>query len=590
MELLFLESLVYSFVFIFLNYITGDILFKKVSPSYSPQENQYINFFLKTASGMSINAFVVFCIAISGYFYIIALLPIYFFVIIYWRTFVVREINFSKSLKEAILNNKYEFLFFIFFSVAILAKSFKPAFAWDETMYHLPLAKFYSENHKLILNQYIRFPLFPQAMELFFTIGMLLKNDIFARQIANIPFFLICVGLCSISKKYSNNILYGLISILLLLAIKPLRASLGNAYVDLSLSVFVFAMIFSSAYLILDTKNAKFWLVLSILFGTTVASIKYSGLVVILINSFLLLLFKDKKTFTYYSLGILFFGSIWYVRNFFISGNPIHPAGGEFFGYFIWDRSDVISATFEQSTHGVPINIFNIPKSLIKASSSVLLIPLFLVFLIAKKNLMNKYLSAFFILYFLFWFFVTQVDRFLSPIWIVGIFMLELFLINFTSCPSFFRGLYEQRLYKKAFCLLSFLVLCFTIPGARIYSKDSWEKKLSEQPGYLVFKKLNAINSNNTKIIQVGLENAIYYSNNVVIGDWYGYGRYSQFLDCPRDCHSIIAPEAMAKKMASFDAEFLAVNFKRFDFDVMAYVDYFDVVFQTNDSILLRVK
>ena len=539
---------------------------------------------------MSINALVVFCLAISGYFYLIALMSIYFFVLIYWRTFVVRKINFSKSLKEAILNNKYEFLFFIFFIVAILAKSFKPAFAWDETMYHLPLAKFYSENHKLILNEYIRFPLFPQAMELFFSIGLLLKNDIFARQIANIPFFLSCVGLCGISKKYSNNILFGLICILLLLAIKPLRASLGIGYVDLSLSVFVFAMIFSSAYLIFDTKNAKFWLVLSILFGTTVASIKYSGLVVILINSFLLLLFKDKKTFIYYSLGILFFGSIWYIRNFFISGDPIHPAGGEFFGYFIWDRSDVISATFEQSTHGVPKNILNIPKSLIKASSSILLIPFFLVFFIAKKNLMNSYLSAFFILYFSFWFFVTQVDRFLSPIWIVGIFMLELFLINFTSCPSFFRVLHEQRLYKKTFFLLSFLVLCFTIQGARIYSKDSWETKLSKQPGYLVFKKLNAINSNNTKIIQVGLENAIYYSNNIVIGDWYGYGRYSQFLDCPRDCHSIIAPEPMAKKMASFDAEFLAVNFKRFDFDVMAYADYFDAVLQTNDSILLRVK
>ena len=114
--------------------------------------------------------------------------------------------------------------------------------------------------------------------------------------------------------------------------------------------------------------------------------------------------------------------------------------------------------------------------------------------------------------------------------------------------------------------------------------------KLSEQPGYLIFKKLNAINSNNSIIIQVGLENAIYYSNNVVIGDWYGYGRYSQFLDCPRDCHSIIAPEAMVNKMVSFDAEFLAVILKRFDLDVMAYADYFDVVYQTNDSILLLAR
>ena len=34
-------------------------------------------------------------------------------------------------------------------------------------------------------------------------------------------------------------------------------------------------------------------------------------------------------------------GGYWYLRSYIVSGDPIHPLGGEYFGYWLWDKYDL---------------------------------------------------------------------------------------------------------------------------------------------------------------------------------------------------------------------------------------------------------
>ena len=58
-----------------------------------------------------------------------------------------------------------------------------PPTAFDATVYHLPLAKLYAREHQLVYGEYFRVPVFPQNMEMLFTLALLLYDDIFAQLI-----------------------------------------------------------------------------------------------------------------------------------------------------------------------------------------------------------------------------------------------------------------------------------------------------------------------------------------------------------------------------------------------------------------------
>jgi hypothetical protein len=581
-----------TIILIFIHYIIGDYTSRKIKKS--KKINAYLDFFFKSSLGFSINSIVLFFVAASHFFYLSTFLIIYSVFFFHWATKynklgIIFRTNMPEKKRKSI--DWISIIFPVALLLSILSLSLKPPFAWDETMYHLPIANFYVQNHGLSLNEYIRFPLFPQSIELFYGLGLLLKSDIFARQIGSIPFFLISMGFLGISEQIFKNQIAGLFMIFFLLTINSANSAIGIGYVDLSLSLFVFAMVLSTCFYFNDKNDKKYWIIHSIFFASTSISIKYFGLIAVFINGLLIFLFKHFKYFYLFTFGVLILGSGWYLRNFLLSSNPFHPIGSDLFGFFIWNKDDLISANSEQSIHGVSKVFYNIPYSLFRAKATFLIISVVVsiyALLIREKNIFVKYISYFFILYLFFWFYVTQVNRFLSPIWALGIFLgilgCSLYLKNFfNKSPTL--NYHSNKI--KFFIILA--ILFSLLKNFHWYSKEEWNSKLNEQPGYIIFTKLNSMNIKNKHIVQIGLENAIYYSNDILIGEWYGYGRYSQFLDCQNNC-KLINPKEMVKKLNLFNAKYLAVNYKRFSIDITEYKKYFNEIEITNDSVLFSIK
>jgi hypothetical protein len=118
----------------------------------------------------------------------------------------------------------------------------------------------------------------------------------------------------------------------------------------------------------------------------------------------------------------------------------------------------------------------------------------------------------------------------------------------------------------------------------------NWDASLAARSGYKVMGAANFLRPQyGDKLMQLGFENAIYFFKGTVIGDWFGPGRYANMILCAERCQ--LAPaEQIVALMRGFNAQMLAVNAKRFQFEPQQYQDLFEIKFQTNDEFLLVLK
>src|SRR5690554_2295916 len=140
-----------------------------------------------------------------------------------------------------------------------VAVSMHPPGHWDDTMYQLPLARHYVEHQAIVLHEYVRFPLFPQNMNLLFALGLMLGDtfspvathadelwrfgapEVFAQLFATLPLFVIALGMWGASLRYMNSGAPGLLAALTLFMIGPVKSTLGFAYVDNGLAMYCWA-------------------------------------------------------------------------------------------------------------------------------------------------------------------------------------------------------------------------------------------------------------------------------------------------------------------------------------------------------------
>ncbi|AAN43631.1 hypothetical protein A3567_001494 [Shigella flexneri] len=164
---------------------------------------------------------------------------------------------------------------------------------------------------------------------------------------------------------------------------------------------------------------------------------------------------RNIQTFLIFSLATILGGIYWYVRSFWISGDPFSPAGGNIFGHYLWNEIDLQVQTAEQARHGISPATLDLQQAINKVGSDVVFYAILSVFTLRN----NKILWVFFsivLTYVLFWFSVTQGDRYLSPIYPLSVLQVAISIaslikdINITNyklgryfilvCIIFFRG------------------------------------------------------------------------------------------------------------------------------------------------------
>lgn len=508
-----------------------------------------------------------------------------------WRTLVMCRPNWLSTIDGAAHGFSLAGLFLLIASFALHAPGH-----WDDTMYHLPYAQYYLDHRQLQANEYLRYPLFPNHSELLFAFGLAYGGVPLAQAMATLPLFIIAVGLMGAGRQFLGSVQAGLLATGLLLYLGPISGTLGYAYVDDGLALFCWAALLALLQPRPVTTTLSAWIIVAALLAATAASIKFFGAIWAgLLGFFILLETRRLRPTLVFGLGVAILGSWWYVRSFWISGDPIHPAGGPLFGYFWWSAQDLLDQKGELSRRGVGTSLSLLWPALVHAQVTLIapafLTPLF--FRRGDRSLVFAY--GVFLAYFVFWFVSVQVPRYLAPL---------LTLACFLTILVFYRAAMRTLVHRLAVRwplvlrpvatdVAVAVLVALMIPVALNRAQENmvqWGNVLESRAGYRLYQSANAlIPEKGPRLVQVGFENGVFFFRGQAMGDWFGPARYSQFIKCTRDCR-LIAPSAMLGMMAQLDSRMFIVNSRRFAIDLDAYRLYFDIRDTAKDGYLLTIK
>lgn len=484
-----------------------------------------------------------------------------------------------------------EFAVAAVFYVCVAAAAIKAPGYFDDTMYHLPLARFYADTHGLGLDSWVRFPLFPQNMEMLFALALALRPDdaLLAEGFATLPAFVVVLGLVGAGRWLRGARLVGVAAAAIFLTLRALERTLGYAYIESGLALFCFA---PALGVVLFRAQAP--LGVHVLLGAlagTAAGCKLQGAVFsVLVFCALVVSRTRPRALLAFALAATLFGCGWYVRSFVISGDPVSPAGGPWFGYFLWDAGDLAGQKAELATHGVGTALWRFPQALIKGGAAWLLPGLLAPLAAMRHREVVLALWGLFVAYALFWFYVSQVDRYLAPVAAIGVLLTTAMVCDLLGLLIARVGSDRLRPTSEVSLVVMSAVLAVLVNDAIARADQEirgWGRILAERPGYLVMRKADeAAPRHGDRLVSVGFENAQFFYHGVAMGDWFGPARYRQMLAEGR----LVTAEQMRDFMNRFQARLLAVNLEAVKYDSADYSAQFDTLFIDGRQALYAIK
>jgi hypothetical protein len=576
------------------------------------RNNMYLEWFFALSSGIIINIAVLFLIGISGYLnkYMISLIGVVLIIFAFLIIFVhVQSVNQTVSFVIEIIRmfrscRIFDFIsvFTIFVIIVLVATSRTPGY-WDDTMYHLPLSRFYVENQGIVLNEYLRFPLVPQNMQMLFTLGLIIGGDAAAQGMATIPIFIMSLGLIGSGLWLLGSTLPGFLSVMLLLYLPAIRETLGYAYIDDGLALFSWGATLALAlWASAGARSRRALIIAGMLAGGAAGTKIFGGVLALLLGLYLLLVRRDWGASLTYAIATIAFGSWWYVRSAILSGDPIHPMGGNIFGYFLWNAADLLNQQQTHESYVVERNLLYLWPALQKAGALIWGLAFLSGIYAKRENTGIKIFYGVFVIYFFVWFFITRVERYLAPVFAVASFLSAYFLYRaalgrllgtLTSARAWLGNPHLPAALSLVALLPAAAYLCMKIEYAMATSSETLQKRT----GYALFEQANKLSPFfGHSLVQVGFENDIYFFDGTVIGDWFGLARYSTMMTCSinfahsADFCQMMPPLRLIKLMKGFNSRMLVVNTKRVTIDVAAYEKYFDLSKETEDGVLLTLR
>jgi hypothetical protein len=104
-----------------------------------------------------------------------------------------------------------------------------------------------------------------------------------------------------------------------------------------------------------------------------------------------------------------------------------------------------------------------------------------------------------------------------------------------------------------------------------------------------LYQKANYFNTEHSNLLQIGLERGTYFFEGRVIGDVFGIGRYSQFINCASTTGcELLPPSQMIEKMNHLKATLLLISSTQ-SIDNQ-YALFFDRLYTNKEGVLFRIK
>ncbi len=211
-----------------------------------------------------------------------------------------------------------------------------PPTAFDATLYHLPFAKAFATRHRTVFLPALRFPVFPQLVEMLYAAALSISDDVTAQLIHLLCLALTTVALVAWARRFSSD-RAGVWAAAAWLGSPVVIATGAAAYVDAGLALFCTASLY--AWMIArETRDAR-WLDWSAVFAGLAASTKYHGLVFVLAIPGALLLLRPRAggraALRFLGIAVLVLSPS-YGRIVADTGNPLFPYFSAWFGPNAW--------------------------------------------------------------------------------------------------------------------------------------------------------------------------------------------------------------------------------------------------------------
>lgn len=602
-------------VFLLFSYIAGGVILKR----YAVQENGE-RVFLYTSFGVGAITVALFFIGLFRLFNKTILLSTMFLFLSYcvfrgdFSIFLSRR---PKARDRGSVTFRRKLIWtsgiVILFSPFLLLPLYPPT-AWDEISYHLPYAKYYVEHNGLSVNPFLRYPLYAHNINLLYALSLLFSDDTLAHLIHASTAVLCAVGVYSLGSLSSDKKV-GAAAAVIFLSSPVVTHLMGTSYIDLGLTLFIFLSFYCIS--VWSIRKQEHWLYLAGFAAGIAAGCKYSGL--FYIPMFLIWIAYESRgvsSVMKFLLPAFLFGAPWYVRNFIISGDPVSPFGGDVFGYWLWNREDIVAQSQDLLTSRgtsrnlisllkLPRNLFFHPDKFGEGSLSWGIFAVFPAVLLVKKlGSFNKKICIFVFINIIIWFFTSQILRYLLPVLpmiaLLSASVLIYLYANFIQKPLDMRFSNNLILRHASQTVISAIAVSLIIlPVLRLdagilrgVSKDPFPVTQEMRHEYLCrkiesFNLLQVANEHPLlNIYQLGFEDSFYFSQGKMIGDWYGPARYSMILDVIGDSKKLY------DKLNSMSIQLFLVSTGRslkITFD-RSFSDYFDMIVEDEYGKLYRLK
>jgi hypothetical protein len=516
------------------------------------------------------------------------------------------KINWKKSLGLTEFNGR-EWLWLLpllIYICGLLMNPLCPPSVNDELSYHLPYARFFLQNEGISVNEYLRYPLNALNFQLFYSLSLALSDDFLAHIFHAGCAFLIALGIFGTCRSFYGFWVAFLAEVIFFNS-RIVRAQMNTAYVDLGLTLFVFSSI--CALMLWKRTGEKRWVILSAIFlGISLGS-KYTAMVfAVPLGLWVLLQSRNVGMLIKYGLISAVIGLPWYIWNFYISGNPVHPFASDIFGYYLWTAEDLTRQISELGRHGIQrtlLNFLSLPYYMTFTNSfgskmSILSLPFFItpfLFPYLDRSIREPLLITWF--YVIFWFFsVAQILRYLLPVFpmISIISPLVIVIISLKTINLMPKKFFSSKYVKTTggfilFALMMILACNTSYKEILKAQKIPFDKKgiaiyLSKNnDGYELMRFADTHPQlKGQPIYQLGFADSIYFFNGKVMGDWWGPAKY--------DMMRPMTPENVESKLKQLGAKAIIINNQRFKYNKKLFDDYFLLIKENQFGAIYALK
>ena len=481
---------------------------------------------------------------------------------------------------------KVAYLVLIAIILRTVLMPFSPATGWDEVMYHLPNAQQWAESGTLSVNPWLRFPWFPYNYNLLYATALLIWDDVLAHLFHAFAGWLCALIIYEFVRQLAGRI-QAVISAGIWLTLSNFYY--GNAFIELGLSLFVFAACVAFWFWAGAPKERTGWLYRAAFLLGVAAGSKYLPLIYLpLFLSGLLVMERRYRTILWSVFFFLLPCVYWYARNLIMTGDPFNPFGGPVFGFYDWNAEDHAGQINFSRTHSEWPPWLLWPALVVPFMRSAWKDPGWrLIIIFSVYSVTTWYLAT------------GGYVRFLTNAFPVLAIMsargwVYLVIATGRKTGKLTSGVRSRPAHHGTGQRLAFIVFLLVLAGltserltrdwndirVTAAGRDAYlHEKIN---GYDVISRLSEIP--HTGIYQFGLEDAIFYMPQPVWGDHFGPARYRDMAALPA--------EALAEKLDSMEIDVLLVSHVHWP-QVEAktnFHQFFEVILSGKDVTAYRLR